>query len=1269
MNQKFNHTVIIAAGITTATIGLLALLGLQFHIDMLKGSQEYISAMKVNTAFVLALSGLVLIILAQPSPVYKIYVRILGLFIAIIGLLSLSEYFFGWNLGIDEIFLHNTSIAVGTPNPGRIEPNIALNFVLIGLSFFSYTIKSLRNKFIIEFAIFFSLTISLLGLLGYTADLIGMPGIGSAAITKMSIYTSVTFIILCGGILSSLYESDSKTFAMQQKLIAGLSVVASSIIFVSLLFSTNIQTMYQARTLVSETMDTKKQINKVLANVENLENAPRSFIFSADKKSQEYRLKAKINLLVSLSRMDSLISSPHQKASLDTLSSLINKQIDYTDQLNTIYATKGQNAGDALLNKGVEKTLTDSIRVIATKMGIVEDGLLKTRTEAETDPLSSSQLILYMSLVIQLILLVLIFLFITRYIAAKNEVEIILRRSNEELEGKVAERTIQLSDANKQLSVEIGEKTLLAFKLDLAAEKYTELYDFAPTGYFTLTEEGDISDLNRLASNMLGKDKVELKQSQFESYVSDETKPIFHQFLKNCYMTQEQQVCEVVILTKDKSIQELGLSGIVVQNSDFSFVTAVDITERKRNERIKREQSDILESIIKRTSLPSILELIVKLVETEKPNSSCSILLLDEEGKHLRMRVAPNLPEFYIQSIDGLEIGETVGSSGAAAYLKEPVFIEDVLVHPNWIPYRELAKQADFRSCWSKPILDSENKVLGTFTIYNKESRTPDNDDLELLKSIVDLAGIAIINNRVEEAIQKLNAELEIKVEERTIELYETNNELIIAKDSAIADNRMKSEFLANMSHEIRTPLNSIVGFSSILKEKLIGQKAYTEYLDNITLSSEILLKLINDILDLSKVEAGRMIIDYQPVNLNNLVSEIQTVFKSKASEKGLQLNVNINDKIPGSVITDEKYLRQILFNLIGNAVKFTSKGLVDVDISIVPKDTVGNKVDLKFKIKDTGIGVSADQLSTIFEPFAITSKKDRNKYDGTGMGLSITRRLIELMGGTITAESEINEGSVFTVSLFDVEISKPEDEAKNKDNHFLSGIRFKNQVLLLTEDIISNREVVKGYLEAHNITIVEAENGQECLNAIQKQRPDLILMDMQMPVMDGYTAINIIKSDDLLKDIPIIALTASGMKLQNDGIQTLADDFLIKPIYKDKLIKTLMKYLAYEDSTVIDEKPVEVLKEMPVEKSETKLLPEIKEEMIKSFMSSIVKQLGTLNIDEIITFVNELEEYNKTKQIAEISAYRQKLSGYIQSFNIEKINVTLEQLSLFIKK
>ncbi|MBC7475196.1 MAG: response regulator, partial [Candidatus Sericytochromatia bacterium] len=556
---------------------------------------------------------------------------------------------------------------------------------------------------------------------------------------------------------------------------------------------------------------------------------------------------------------------------------------------------------------------------------------------------------------------------------------------------------------------------------------------------------------------------------------------------------------------------------------------------------------------------------------------------------------------------------------------------------------------------------DEKEKRAGELSIANIELAFQD-EEKEKRAGELSIANKELVfqNEEKEKRAEELKiANIDI-IERKRVEV-ELENAKKLAEDA----NQMKSVFLANMSHEIRTPLNAIVGFSSILKEKNQDNKVNTEYLDNIIQSSKVLLNLINDILDLSKVEAGRMVIDLQSVNLNNLIKEIQTIFLMKATEKGILINIQIADNIPENIITDEKFLRQILFNLIGNAVKFTHAGSVDIIIDIIPKKEEYSKMDLVISVKDSGIGIPDNQLTNIFEPFIQLDNKSSNKYGGTGLGLSITKRLTKLLDGTISVESKYGKGSVFSVSLFNIEIGDLNiSNDMNIEKSWLKNIRFKNPILLIAEDVLSNRQVLKGYLETLNITIIETENGEDCISVARKNRPDIILMDMQMPVMDGYTAINILKLDKDLKNIPIIALTASGMKHEKDKFGSIANDYLLKPIYKYELVELLTKYLPYEQDIEIGKEIENISTQI---NTQEELPIETKVELNKKFMHTILKLQKSLNFDDLIRFGKELEMCTEKPNI--IKDYCARLNDNIATFDTDKIYASLSELTILINK
>ncbi len=411
--------------------------------------------------------------------------------------------------------------------------------------------------------------------------------------------------------------------------------------------------------------------------------------------------------------------------------------------------------------------------------------------------------------------------------------------------------------------------------------------------------------------------------------------------------------------------------------------------------------------------------------------------------------------------------------------------------------------------------------------------------------------------------IHKLNVGLEDKVEERTRDLLRAKEQAEDARKRAELADQAKSTFLANMSHEIRTPMNAILGYSGLLL-KLIGDKKQREFLEIVQTSGKNLLSLINDILDLSKIESGKMNIVLKPMNPYHLFNEIRNIFKIRTEEKGIDFHIDVAPDIPNSLLMDETRLRQILFNVVGNAVKFTPQGYVKISVSKKYEHQDTSRIALQFKVEDTGIGIPGEQIEHIFKAFE-QQQDQGSQYGGTGLGLTITKRLVEMMNGEIFVTSRVKSGSIFTIVLREVEISSLQlDAAKDAVTSF-ENLFFKEPLVMLVEDNLYNLNLVKALMEDKNIRVTEAVNGREALDKLNTITPDLILMDMKMPVMDGYEATQAIKSDPGRKDIPVIALTADVMKEGREKVREVGcDSFLSKPIDETHLFTELMKHLPY---------------------------------------------------------------------------------------------------------
>jgi len=362
------------------------------------------------------------------------------------------------------------------------------------------------------------------------------------------------------------------------------------------------------------------------------------------------------------------------------------------------------------------------------------------------------------------------------------------------------------------------------------------------------------------------------------------------------------------------------------------------------------------------------------------------------------------------------------------------------------------------------------------------------------------------------------------------------------------------------VSHEIRTPMNAILGFSELLEKEDIDKKSM-EYVEAINSSGRSLLHLINDILDLSKVEAGKLELSYTKVDLRSLVNEFDSVFSREFAKKNLDLIVEVDEVVPDLVSLDEVRIRQILFNLIGNAVKFTEEGYVKVAINADLKRN--GVVDLDFVVSDTGVGIGEEANRRIFGAFNQASAEISKEYGGTGLGLSICKELSQLMGGSINLVSAKGEGSEFKVSLKNVKVELNVERVKTKqvaeNKH-----KFEDAKVLIVDDTLLNRILLKEFLKEFPFELEEAENGQVALDTLEEFDADLILMDMKMPVMDGRQATEKIKSNPKLKNKPVIAVTASAMKASEDELSKLCDDFLRKPFKMEDLLVLLQKYLKH---------------------------------------------------------------------------------------------------------
>lgn len=483
--------------------------------------------------------------------------------------------------------------------------------------------------------------------------------------------------------------------------------------------------------------------------------------------------------------------------------------------------------------------------------------------------------------------------------------------------------------------------------------------------------------------------------------------------------------------------------------------------------------------------------------------------------------------------------------------------------------------------------------------------------------------------------------------------------ELLIAKNQADDNSVMKEQFMANMSHEIRTPMNAILGFADLLQKTNLDKKQ-AEYISAIRASGSNLLNIVNDILDFSKIEAGKLTIEKIAFNLDSLIGSLKIMFSEKARQKNIQFEVSMDPNIPDMIFGDPTRLTQILVNLINNAIKFTDVGLVKVSCEL--KSIEHDMAQIVFRIKDTGIGIPQDKLDIIFERFNQGNRETTRRYGGTGLGLSIVRDLVELQNGEIRVKSKQHSGSEFIVTL-----SYPvsyETQVKIADNFHTRFTSFSDTdfSVLLVEDNELNQKLAKSYLHGFGLSVDLAENGAVAIEKLQEKKFDLVLMDIQMPVLDGYNAAQKIRYE-LQMDIPIIAMTAHIMSGEKEKcISYGMNDYISKPFKEADLYEIVASFLKIEKPP--QELKTPVIAEQPIKTHSGVVDFKDIEEMSRGNRSFIVDMI-TLFLEKNPLDIAEVDAAIKAADLTAVRAISHRMKTSVGFMGLKHLGQTLGEMEI----
>jgi signal transduction histidine kinase/DNA-binding response OmpR family regulator len=823
-----------------------------------------------------------------------------------------------------------------------------------------------------------------------------------------------------------------------------------------------------------------------------------------------------------------------------------------------------------------------------------------------------------------------------------------LRELTERLEQEVDARTKELTIANDRLEQEIAEHRQAEEALHESRQRLDNIVTNSPGATYRCAndEHWTMEFISAGITRISGYPAEDFLNNRVRSYASiihpDDRKRIADAVAAGL-ANQDHYEMDYRLLTADGTLRWVHEQGRGVFSPEGRLLcldgVIFDTTAQREAEETLKLNTERMETLLQLNQMAGAnedelmrfaFEAAVRL--TRSKLGYLALMNEDETVLNMQLWSREAMDECEVPGLPRTYPVKTTGLWGEAVRQRRPIITNDYSAPNPWKKGTPEGHVKLIRHMNLPVIVDS--RIVLVAGVGNKEEDYNEGD-VQQLSLLMEGMWRMIERIRAEEELRRHHDQLEYTVKQRT-------EELRLSRDAAEAANNAKSAFLANMSHELRTPLNAILGFSSIVRKDPMLPENQRRNLGIINRSGEHLLTLINDVLEMAKIEAGGVQLANTPFDLGGMVHDVIDMMQTRAKDKGLQLRINQSSQFPTYIVGDEPRLRQVLVNLISNAINFTQKGSVDVRLQVKhDKDQ-----QLLFEVEDSGPGIATQDQQRIFEPFVQLGEHGGSK--GTGLGLTITRQFVELMGGDISLESTPGKGTLFRIELPLIEATESDiaqaKKGKQAERGEVLGLApgQPQYRILIVEDQADNQALLTHILDSVGLQIKIAENGKQGVELFQSWRPHLILMDRRMPVMDGEEATRRIRKLPGGQKTKIIAVTASAFKEQRKILLNAGmDDFVCKPYLRGEIYACLSKQLGiqfqYEEVT-----------ESQAQAEVRTLTSEMLSVLPNTLRDKLQEALESLESDRIDQIIQQVTDYDQELQ--------QTLAQYTDSFDYQTI-------------